>query len=394
MTMNNPRMRPVSSEAMDNLNAANPYSSQSLDFAVHDPRNPFGGQNPYQPFQGGQAQNQGYQPTPLNLVGRAGQTGGGAQRITRDGVTFVSTGGGGQNQWGGRSDLQYGNRSNPGGQASGWEVSRDAMLDDMSRIQGAGDRMFDRQNQNNQGMANLVGSASGRIEGAANREGDRMDQFANRMEDPNGQGQGDFNKASQYAEDAVNTQKRAESEYKDNNAQLMASTSEAVQRSFQQQENEINNSDMTDDEKRSALSQIKSQKMSQLSQALAPLATRGQEFLAGLKNNIAQTQMAAAGTMTSIGAQRGQVLQMAQRAREFASNLRAAAPVTATQMEMQGRGMMGDMIRNNPETVVSEFQSLMSMYGANQAYNLAGAGGSSWGAPQQQHPYGKPANWV
>jgi hypothetical protein len=253
------------------------------------------------------------------------------------------------------------------------------MLDDMSRIQGAGDRMFDRQNQNNQGMANLVGSASGRIEGAANREGDRMDQFANRMENPNGQAQGDFNKASQYAEDSVNTQKRAESEYKDNNAQLMASTSEAVQRSFQQQENEINNSDMTDDEKRSALSQIKSQKMSQLSQALAPLATRGQEFLAGLKNNIAQTQMAAAGTMTSIGAQRGQVLQMAQRAREFASNLRAAAPVTATQMEMQGRGMLADMIRNNPETVVSKFQSLMSMYGANQAYNLAGAGGSSWG---------------
>jgi len=359
--------------------AGRPMASQGLDFAAHAPRSPFGGQTPFSPFQAGGGQGQ----SPQGLVGRAGQGGPQFQTRTSDGHSFVSrVGGGGMNAFGnGRSDLQYGNRAG-GGEASGWEMSRDAMLSDMSNIQGAGDRMFDRLQGNNQGMNDLVGGLQGRIEGSANREAGRMDQFAKQLEDPNGQGQADFNKANQYAEDAVNTQKRAESEYKDDNAANMASQSEAIQRSFQSQMNQIENSDMTPDEKRSAQFELKGQMRSQVAAAMAPLATRGQEMLAGLKNNLAMTQMAAANQTGNVGAQRSQVLGMAQRAREFSANMRNAGVMAAAQMEMQGRGALAEMIRGNPETVVSKFQGLMSLYGADQAYGLSNRG-NSWGAPQQ-----------
>jgi hypothetical protein len=137
--------------------AGRPMASQGLDFAAHAPRSPFGGQTPFSPFQAGGGQGQ----SPQGLVGRAGQGGPQFQTRTSDGHSFVSrVGGGGMNAFGnGRSDLQYGNRAG-GGEANGWEMSRDAMLSDMSNIQGAGDRMFDRLQGNNQGMSDLVGGSS------------------------------------------------------------------------------------------------------------------------------------------------------------------------------------------------------------------------------------------
>lgn len=343
--------------ALDQM-AGRPMGSQSLDFAFNQPKAPFGSNPPFQPFvQGGRAGQQGMAPQGAGqqLPGRGGATGGGAQRITRDGVSFVSRG-----PANGGMQLEGGNGF--------WDKAQNNLLDDMGRIQGAGDRQFDRGQMVNQGMNDLVNGVGGRVEGAANREAGRMDDFASKLEDPNGAGQQDANLANKYAADAVGTQQRAEKEYQDDNAQTMASTSEAIQRSFQGQMNEIKNSNMTDEEKQSATFQLQGQMRSQMSQAMAPLVTRGQEMMANLKNNLAQTQMGAGQTALGAGQQRGNTLQMAQHAREWSGNLRASAPATAAGLEMQGRQALAGMIRDNPETVVSKFQGLMGLFAGQKAY--------------------------
>ena len=93
-------------------------------------------------------------------------------------------------------------------------------------------------------------------------------------------------------------------------------------------------------------------------------------MLAQLRNNVAQTQMAAGQTALGAGQQRSNTLQMAQHAREWSGNMRAMAPVTAAQLQMQGRTALAGMIQNNPETVVSKFQGMMGIYGAEKAYGL------------------------
>ena len=329
--------------------AGRPISSHPFDFAFNEPKAPFGPNPQFNSYQ--QPGQQGRDA----LAGRP--TGGGinAQRITKDGVTFVS-----------RGPANNGMTLPANGNAG--QDARAAMLDDMGNIQAAGNRQFDRGNLVNNDMYRGIQEAPGQIVGAANREAGRMDQFASRLEDPNGAGQKDADLANKYAADAVQTQKDAVSKYQDENAQTMASTSEAIQRSFQQQQNEINNSDMTDEEKQSALFQLKGQMRSQISQAVAPMVTRGQEMLAQLRNNVAQTQMAAGQTALGAGQQRSNTLQMAQHAREWSGNMRAMAPVTAAQLQMQGRTALAGMIQNNPETVVSKFQGMMGIYGAEQAY--------------------------
>lgn len=332
--------------------AGRPMASQNMDFAFNQPKAPFG---PNPQFQGYQQPGQQGRDAGSSIQGRT-PTGGGFQTITRDGVSFRSRVGPANN---GQSLPTGGNV---------WQNSQNAMLDDMGKIQAAGDRQFDRGNLVNNEMHQGINQLAGRIEGAADREAGKMDQFASKLEDPNGAGQQDANLANKYAADAVSTQQRAEKEYQDTNAQTMASTSEAIQRSFQQQKNQIDNSDMTEEEKQSAHFQLQSQMRSQVASALAPLATRGQEMLAQLKNNLAQTQMSAGQTALGAGQQRNSTLQAAQHAREWSGNLRSSAPVTAASLEMQGRTALAGMIRDNPETVVSKFQSLMALYGADKAY--------------------------
>mgnify|MGYP000402586768 CR=1 FL=1 len=331
--------------------AGRPMPSQGMDFAFNQPKAPFGPNPQFQGYQ--QPGQQGRDATPIQ--GRTPTGGGAPTRVTRDGVSFVS-----------RSPANGGQTLPTGGNV--WQNGQSAMLNDMGKIQAAGDRQFDRGNLVNNEMHQGIEGLAGRIEGAANREAGKMDEFASKLEDPNGAGQQDANLANKYAADAVSTQQRAEKEYQDTNAQTMASTSEAIQRSFQQQKNQIDNSDMTEEEKQSAHFQLQSQMRSQVASALAPLATRGQEMLAQLKNNLAQTQMGAGQTALGAGQQRNSTLQAAQHAREWSGNLRSSAPVTAASLEMQGRTALAGMIRDNPETVVSQFQSLMALYGADKAY--------------------------
>ena len=328
--------------------AGRPISSHGFDFAFNEPKAPFGPNPQFNYYQ--QPGQQGRDALAGRSSGQAAPT-----RITKDGVSFVSRG-------------PANNGMTLPGSGNVGQDARAAMLDDMGNIQAAGNRQFDRGNLVNNDMYNGIQQIPGQVVGAANREAGRMEQFANRLEDPNGAGQKDADLANKYAADAVGTQQRAEKEYQDNNAQTMASTSAAVQRSFQQQQNEINNSDMTDDEKRSALFQLKGQMTQQISQAVAPMAVRGQEMLAQLKNNLAQTQMGAGQTALGAGQLRSNTLQMAQHAREWSGNMRAMAPVTAAQLTMQGRTALAGMIQNNPETVVSKFQGLTGIYGADKAY--------------------------
>jgi hypothetical protein len=50
-----------------------------------------------------------------------------------------------------------------------------------------------------------------------------------------------------------------------------------------------------------------------------------------------------------------------------ASEMRNAARALATQLEMSGRTALADMVRNNPETVVSRFNAMLTMYGVLSA---------------------------
>jgi len=64
---------------------------------------------------------------------------------------------------------------------------------------------------------------------------------------------------------------------------------------------------------------------------------------------------------------RQQWSQISQRYREMDTQIRNAGVLAATQLEFQGRTALADMIRQNPESVVSWFQGLLAMYSAQSA---------------------------
>ena len=59
--------------------------------------------------------------------------------------------------------------------------------------------------------------------------------------------------------------------------------------------------------------------------------------------------------------------QLAASMLEAGGNMRNAAASLAMQLESQGRTAMAEMVRNNPESVVSRFASLLQLYSVASA---------------------------
>jgi len=356
---------------IDNTN----YQQQGLDRFFAGQRagafGPFGqqGQNQQPQFQ----QSQGYNSNPSSQ-GQGGQNNPNFGALGANSSYQNNNGAQGFNM---AFNQGFQGGTGPNGQAvsSGWDQTRDALLSDMNNTQAAANRQWNRLDSNNQGMGQVVGGVNQAVQNVSNQGANSMDQFGQMLMGP--QGMGNFDKASQYAADAVQTQKDAAAQYKDTNLQTAQATASGISRNFQAQMQQINagrnpdGSAMTPEQQESARSQIRSEQMTQVASAMAPLVTRGQEFLAGLKGNIAQTQMGAANMEAGIGQGRSNVLAMAQRSREFSANLRQMGVIQGAQLEMQGRGQLGQMIQANPETVVSKFQGLMAMFGADQQFGLS-----------------------
>lgn len=76
--------------------------------------------------------------------------------------------------------------------------------------------------------------------------------------------------------------------------------------------------------------------------------------------------------------------------REFRASILSSLPVTALQLEMTGRKDLATLVQQNPESVISWFESLLGLYSATSAakgttgFGTPGGGGVQQGAGNQQ----------
>lgn len=106
------------------------------------------------------------------------------------------------------------------------------------------------------------------------------------------------------------------------------------------------------------------------------LATRAGEVAGNLSAQEAQIRAQAEST-------RLQYQSLQNGWREFSANILASLPVTALQLEMTGRKDIATLVQQNPESVISWFESLLGLYSATSAakgttgFGTPGGGGSN-----------------
>jgi hypothetical protein len=231
------------------------------------------------------------------------------------------------------------------------------------------------------------------IMAALNGDLDRVGGVAGRIE-------GDANTALGYARGAVNAAGGAVSGYQsDSQANISASVA-GLDRQMQTRMRLVNsglNPDgtmMTPAERQAAQRQLAFDTGQATSGLVSQMREEQNRIMAGLRMQLAGTNvqagqiaLGAAGARTEAGRLREGVAttrasvgsavsgqaQEAERTRlqyrqlassllEVGSNMRNAASALAMQLESQGRTAMAEMVRNNPESVVSRFASLLQLH--------------------------------
>lgn len=156
---------------------------------------------------------------------------------------------------------------------------------------------------------------------------------------------------------------------------------------------------MTSAERTDVMLRVQGETSARVFQAVQPIASRWHELKAGMQSQLAAVRQQAAqarlqaaqlraGVGEAIGGLAGGKLQadsmavearfraeqqkqawweMAASVKQMRETLKQAAVLRATELETQGLLSFADLVRSNPETVVSRFQGLLAVYAASAA---------------------------
>lgn len=349
-----------------------------------------------------------------------------------------------------------------GGSGSGGGVTgqnyTDAMTDALSldtrNQQGAADRQFARNNAEIEGIRSTLGIAEGNIQQGWMTGAGELDQMAGRADalgqaqeddflnmskdlyaDVGGNldasakrlvgGRDDIDEAYRLADEAAKGFGKAISEYKDLTAQEMSSVAHGIQRNAQAQLREIkggvhpDGTPMTSGEQLDAINSVRLEANSQVQQAITPMASRFndavvqlKEQLAGLKmtgaefrlkgsslkgeieagvregeNIRAQLGTALTGQLLESQAGRRQLLELSANLTSQKVQIRNAAILDSARLALEGKALTAQLVQQNPETVVSLFQGLLALYSAQSAASGTtgfGGGGGGSGVPKAE----------
>ena len=226
-----------------------------------------------------------------------------------------------------------------------------------------------------------------------------------RVEGTAGRIEGDANTALGYAAAGVRAASNAAGNYQSDSQANISATVAGINRQMQTRSRLVNsglNPDgtmMTPAERQAAQRQLTFDTMqatsgvvSQMREEQSRIAASLGMQLAGTNISAGQIALGAAGARSEAGRMRegvattragvgttvaGQAMdaeriranyrQLSASLLESGGNMRNAANALAMQLESQGRTAMAEMVRNNPESVVSRFASLLQLYSVSSA---------------------------
>lgn len=296
-----------------------------------------------------------------------------------------------------------------------------ALQSDTTRMQGAADRQFGRNQAESDSLRSFLGELQPSLEGQAlglqnelrgfgqqaQQLGDRQVQRVEEMnaetrarQDPLIDSAMDTQKLSEWGmEDAVNR-------FQDRSAQDASAVAEGIRRSMKTASKMARSgmrpdgTSMTSEEQHAAMQEMEFEVGRQVQSAITPILsdynrTRASldQSLAALRSQGAGMRLQAAGQVASTDIAGTQNLLSAQAGRRDMANLasslsqagtqlRQTALLTAVQLEAQGRMNLAQLVQQNPETVVSWFQSLLAMQSVEAASSGMGGGGGMGGGSQ------------
>jgi hypothetical protein len=258
-----------------------------------------------------------------------------------------------------------------GGVASGFDsagvtrgVLSGALVRDIGAYQEAADAQFDRNNGQIGAMQSLVSRAPGQILDAGNTAAGQLRDRA---------AQGDQLGRDQYAEfqDRAYGPNGILARYKDMSAQEASSASRGMAESYSQALSQITaaggQAGLTNAERTQQRDTLQRDFTQNYQTAITGILSDFNKTFASLG-----TSIAGLGQQAMAGAR--QQFESGTQLTQAATQIENAATLQATDYEFRGRTAIADMVRQNPNSVVSWFSGLAALYNAQ-----SGTGGSSGG---------------
>lgn len=286
--------------------------------------------------------------------------------------------------------------------------------------------------QNAEALGGVIGGAQdlaarqrGDFEAGAKGVQDSVNAGVNKVQGDVTAANADIDKGYDLGDKMVADYKQAIANYKDTGAQDASAAALGIRRNAQAQMQQASSgvlpdgTMMTPAMQADAMERIRTDTEQNVQSAITPLLSHHNDVvaqmegtLASLENQNANMRLQGADLKQKgaslelegeqIKAQTGltlsqQRLQQQQGERDlfnlsagleqFMANMRSTATLNSISLEMQGRTDMAKLVQENPETVVSVFNSLMAMYSLNnaqQANQRQGSGGITQPGAQQQ----------
>jgi hypothetical protein len=253
-----------------------------------------------------------------------------------------------------------------GGEMSTMDMLREAVDSDYERMQGAADRQWQRLDLVNQEFAGRIDPAADRARNVGFEQADELTRLAE--------------------EDRAFFEQKSDEilgEYKNLSAQQTMAQITGMRRNVEQSLFEIESDpNLTPAQKMAQKERIRLGVNEQTSAVAAQLGAQYNEARATLGLNLNQQRL---------GSQ-----QMRQGMYAQAASMRMAAEAAATELELGGLVTLSNLIRSNPETVVSQVTGLAQL----MAIESSGGGGGVFspsgfmgGGGSESAPFGPQWNW-
>jgi hypothetical protein len=302
----------------------------------------------------------------------------------------------------------------PKPKASLMDQMQAALQSDAESMQGAANRQFERVDTANQRFGQAVEEAPGPILAESERASgelgglakdfrgfgeDAVTRFDTRSKSIMADLEGDLKRSAGFTDAAVGAAESAVSgfngRYQENVKAMVSGLERRVSQQMRQLESGVDA--QGNPLPPAAIQQMRRELTFDVGQQVASVTAQmwgeAQKTLASLRMNLAAVRGQAASesnrsaeirasTGTELGRQEAQAQAERMRAGEiraqlgqFSASLRASARALATQMLVNGREAMANLLRNNPESVVSIFSGLAQMVSVATAGQGGGGGG-------------------
>ena len=247
------------------------------------------------------------------------------------------------------------------------------LFDEIGQKQAAADRQRNRMLQAGQGIVDEADAQGAAVLGMGERTaqplGALADQFTAQMDPNNANSM--LSRSNRFADEAVAESRKARDQFEANTLEDEANFGVGMNRRFQDEMTKLEaefgplavNDEQFESVKRERLRGFQSE----LSQGMNQIRQNFRTNVAGLTNQVAQT-MLQAGQQAQAGAQIQQNWgQLATQARQAWGNVLNSAQASAAQMRLAGRQGMADIIQQNPESIFSYAEGLLSAMNVRDA---------------------------